>query len=327
MELELFHELGIEFISTGKFLDPKHPRMDSLAAPLDINVNGEWFYRVNKLNPKQQIWKTPILTQDFVDKFDAVYVAHCGPNTRYLASVWEFIKKKPVIYRTYGLQSPDQELFCQKAKRDNKRFYLIRFSEKEKAIKNYAGIDAAIFPYVDENLYNNWNGSDKSVLTFQNWFTDRYKMDHYDIYDSVISNFKHYTHGIHAPNGVVKPEKQKELYRNSRIYFSLGSRPSPITINVFEAMITGMPVITWGYKYGATPGLNMYQIPEIIDNYDSGLCTDDPVEMKYFINRCLTDDNFAKKISCNARTKAINTFGKQVIKEKWFNFFKEKGLL
>lgn len=326
MELELFNELGITFFSTGKFMDPRKPRMNCLSDPLDIDQSPE-VTRFLQLNPKQAIWQVPKIDQNFADRFDVVMVGHCGPAKNYLNRLWPVIKNKIVIYRSYGLQDETQELFFRQCKRENSRFYLVRFSENEKIIKNYSGIDAAILPWIDEERYSGWTGVEPKVFTCQNWWESRYHMDNYSLYEDIVAPFDHLICGIQAPGGLLTPSAQREQFRNSRVYFSLGTRPSPITINAFEAMMTGAPIVTWAHKYGATPGLDMYQMPALIENYVSGLCSDSPAELQSFIRRCIEDGEYAATIGAAARAAALKTFSKAAIKPLWETFFKDKGML
>lgn len=324
-ELDLFNELGIDVLSTGKFLDKRKPRFDSLAPPLDIDTNQKLAQRFGLLNPRQKIWQTPTLIKDFVDNFDIVYCATVGPNKNYLQQVWPHIKHKPVIYRTYGLQTPAEERFMRDCGHENKAFYTVRFSDKERHISGFSGADFTIYPYINEDEFSNYTGEKKQVFTAQNWYRSRYRFEPYNIYEDIVKSYNPILCGIDTPWGAVSRETQMELFRTSRVYFALGTKPSPITINLFQALMTGMPVVTWGYGFGSGVP-KMYEIPEIIENYTSGLCSDDPREIKAFIKTCFNDLDYARKIGANGREVAIKTFGRKAIKIKWQEVFKTIGI-
>lgn len=329
LTMQILHDLGIRSFCTGKYLDPSNPRFDSLAEPLDIGNFPNLINEFNKLNPRQGKWKKPRLSPAFVNSFDFVITQHCGPITDYIQGMWEQIKHKPVIHMTYGLETPAQEEFCRQQKAKGAKLYMLRFSEKESCIQNYAGCDGAILPWIDEEAYQNWNGNNKTCVTFQNWYGSRrkYEFAAYATHDRVLSNFDHAIHGIDTPGGLVSPKYQKQLYENSRVYFGLGTVPSPITINIFEALMTGMPVVTWGYKYGQNPSIPQYQMPEIITNYENGLCSDDEAEITAFIQRCMDDHDYAKVIGTNARLLALKTFSRSVAKLEWQKFLTRVGIL
>lgn len=319
-ELKLFHEMGIEVMSTGNYLFPNAPRFGTQRPAINI-PECPMAAKFHAVNRNQKCWSAPILPKEIVDYFDIVYVAHCSPNHHYLRLVWSAIRHKKVLYRTYGLELQHQEDVLAQCKREG-QVYSVRFSAKEEAIPGYAGTDFAILPYVDEDEYKDWNGSTLTPLSFQNWFRTRYKLDNYSVVEPVLRKYNTRVHGLMSPLGPVSFEQQKELYRNARVYWGYGSRPSPIVLNIFEAMLTGCPVVTWGHQYGnGTPP--MYQMPEIIENWKNGLCTDDMNEVDKFISKCLNDEDFARMISTNARIKALNTFSKAYIKPQWENLFEK----
>lgn len=238
MTIEILNDLGIKTFCTGKFMDPQSPRFDALAAPLNIPSNPALIREFTLMNRRQGQWHAPKLTPEFVRHFDFVITQHCGPHQAYLQSVWPRIRHLPVIHMTYGLQLPQQELFCKEQREQGAKLYMLRFSEKESCIQNYAGTDAAILPWIDENLYKDWNGRIKQIYTAQNWYQSRRRFEAYAQYEDIVRPYNPRLYGIATPQGTVTPEIQKALYRDSRMYFALGSKPSPVTINIFEAVIT-----------------------------------------------------------------------------------------
>lgn len=334
-ELSLFSELGIDWFSTGLYLNPENPSLEHAPRkPINKKAQLDLINYFLSFNPNYKIYDVPILKKDFVDQFDIVLVSHCCPTQLApLQRNWDVIKHKPVIWRTYTQQSSALEAAIQRYR--NEGLKLVRISPRERTIPYYAGDDAIIRGHLDENEYYGWTGEDQTVLTFNNFFMKRHIHSNTDIYLRIKHQMAPINFELYGCNNEDAPmclgelswEQVKEKYRKSRVYFALGSKPASLTYNLLEAMLTGAPVVTWGPELGNLRQIrdwaNTYEVPEIIVNGENGFCFDNEKEIKAHIRLLLHDDKLANKISINARKTIIAMFSKEKIKNDWAAFLND----
>lgn len=345
-DLTLFTELGIDWFSTGIYLDPKNP--DSINKRRAINKTAnqeliEEFLSINNnricdkhLNPNAKIF----LTKGFVDKFDLVIV---DKFFYYLTDNWQALKHKNVFWRTFFYSSLQDEQQAIALRREGLR--IIRMYDQETKMQGNCPSDYVLPNYVDGEEYKDWNGNKLQTLTFQNDFYARfYSMDAktgnprfggYHLYLQLIKTFPQLNWIFHGYNnrtdfckGVVDWETQKQLYKDSRVYFSLGSKPGPYTYSFLEAVATGIPTINFGMGlgdcYDSKREQNSYILPSIIENGIDGYVSDNPQELVSFIIELYNNKTLADSISKKARNKFLSLFGKQIAKQKWEDFFKKE---
>lgn len=336
-ELSLFTEMNIDWFSTGLYLNPYNPSLEHAPRrPINKKYDESLAQNFLSFNKNYAIYKVPILEKKFVEQFDVVLISHCSPTQLAPLQVnWQNIKHKVVIWRTYTQQTSAIELETQKYR--NLGIKLIRISPKERTIPCYAGDDAIIRGYVDDKEYANWNGNDKIVLTFNNFFNKRTTHSNTNIYMNIRNRMKQVPFELYGCNnqdcnislGELKWNEVKEKYRSARVYFALGSKPASLTYNLVEAMMTGSPVVTWGSILGNTRQIrdwrNTYEVPEIIVNGVNGFCSDNEHELESYIRQLFKDDLLASKISYESRKTALSIFGKDKIKNDWKVFFKSLG--
>lgn len=329
-DLSLFSELGIDWFSTGLYINPQKPitehtnlQRKAINKNPDLNLIEE-FNKINNFNKKQN--GPTLVNKSFVDKFDVVLVNHICPWPYSLIANWEAIKHKPVIWRTYGQQQPEIELEIQKIRNKIK---IVRGSKFEEKIKNCSISDYIIRVYIDENKFNNWSGDLKHVLTFNNYFYKRRWVSNTDCYFYVIGGLPHKLYGGNSDNhpfvsGFLNPEDQVKAYRSANVYFSLGTKPSSLTYNFLEAMMVGCPCITWGPELGNARGTyydGTYEQSSLIENGVNGFWSDDLNKLRQYIQTLLTDKGLASEISKNARASMLKEFSKEKVKDSWKTLF------
>lgn len=341
-ELNIFNELGIDWFSTGLYIDPQNPikhytqsngkKTNTITrATIDKIVDPYLLEQFKKLNPAHEMYKPTFLNKEFIDNFDIIFVSYCAPYPYFLNDNWDKIRNKIVIWRTFAQQAPRIEHNSQQFREDGLK--IVRISPREKTILGYIGEDAIIREYVDENEYDNWNGRDKKVLTFNSDFGQRTLSSNTNIYmdirnKMISTNFELYGCGnddVSISLGLLSWKQQQEQYRNARVYFALGTKPSTTTYNFLEPLMTGCPIITWGPVYGNAINIpawkNLYEVPDIIKNGVNGFSSDNTSEIESYIDLLMNDDKLANSISINARQTAIEMFSKKNTKKDWNNFF------
>ncbi len=339
-DLTIFSDLGIDWFSTGVYLNPQQPHKVNMRCPFNKEPNIDLINEWQALNP--QTWFIPRthnvnFTKHFIDKFDVIFIS----NFAFYLNHWDVFKHKPVIYRTYDGHDPTNEKNISLLK--NEGLKIVRLFEFETRIPFITKEDAVIGNFVDSNIYKNWNGLEECVLSFNNDFASRVKIllsnntlmfQGYPLYYEIQKQFKCKYYGFdHTPNcstnfslGGIEWEAQKNEYRNNRVYFSLGSKPGPYTYNFLEALMTGIPTISFGHKLGDYNHpwyMGSYEVPEIIENGVNGFYSDNIEELKEYIHILLENFEFAKIISENSRKLAIKKFDKPQIIEKWKNFLEK----
>lgn len=108
--------------------------------------------------------------------------------------------------------------------------------------------------------------------------------------------------------GMVSHKKLMDLYCHARAYFN----PGPIIgISVAEAMIAGLPVVTFrpiNLKDLIVDGINGF----VVDTVDGAVMR---------INRLLDDPDLAFRMGCAARKSAMEVFGLKKFVDRWNGLF------
>lgn len=327
-DLSLFTEMGIQCFSTGIYADVHSPSLLASwrkSSVPNMNIDTESLNIFNRDNPTYHRsligYNRPRLnlSKDLVGRFDVVI---CNSFTHYVQDNWNSLKDTPTIWRTYGDSSPQQELEMNSLVLQGLK--VVRGTSNELDKPN-ACEGSVISCHIDEDWYNGWTGEDSVVLSFQNAFHIRRLEAMGQAYLRIRNKSKAVfeLYGDH-PHPMVKGflnfEDQLKAYQRSRVYFSIGSHPAPITYNFMEAMTTGMPVVTFGYKIGKAPkdGVpSYYQVPEFIENGITGFYSDNEDELREIIEDLLENQVLREDVSKAARKSAISMWGKETIKEKW----------
>ena len=132
---------------------------------------------------------------------------------------------------------------------------------------------------------DSWRGNDLSVVGL-------------DLWERLCTRFpgKTYHHDGHK-NGYKTPREMAKLFSESRIFvnfdrpYGLGERP--LTLAFTEALSAGLPVAA-----RSVPGLSYHQYIDA-----NGICSNDFETICSFIERCLTDLEFARR--CSVRSREI----------------------
>lgn len=321
-DLRLFTSLGVDWFSTGYYKNPQEVSFpqECMYSPMEVEPNTARLEEFNKLNPNHAPLQPINLTTKFVDEFDLVILVNCCPLPNELNRLWEFIKHKPVIVRTYGQQGGHFETVLTQAVKAGK-VTTVRVGKSESKIPNFAGSDFEVLGYIDSEKFSGWQGFGNEVLTFNNYFNKRAYHSNTPLYRRVVKNFNSSLYGMNNEGvdickGVATEEQQLELYKNCGVYFSLGSKPALLTYSLQEAMTVGCPVVTFGPKLGnGNPPL--YEVPTLFKNGIDLFLGDSEEELVYYINLLLTNEVLAKKVSSAARQVALDLWSFDKVKSQW----------
>jgi len=312
-ELKLLEEMGHEYFSLGSYIDPQRP-VDPIRPALNTKV------REHLLHQAPERSKLP---KEFVDQFDVVIVMHVP---EWITENWGVLKGKNVIWRTIGqsTQAIEKKLFqCRQ-----EGLKVVRYSPREINIVDNIGCDAVIRFYKDPMEFGQWNGLSKQVITFAQNMRHRGEFCNWELYTKVVQNLPAKLYGPNNENadnlngGFLTYEEMKQKYKDGSVYFYTGTQPASYTLNFIESLMTGIPVVAIGPKYGNSLNIagDLYEIPDLIHNGVNGYWSDSVEELQGYITKLLENPLLAKKIGDAGRITALELFGKDRIKAQWNAF-------
>lgn len=322
-ELLLLQELGHDVFSfQGAYMQPEgHLTLKRPGIP-GMVYHEEW--------AKESLTyaKTKI-PQAFIDQFDVIIVMH-DPNI--ISENWDRMKHKKVIWRTIGQSTATVENQIRKMRYEGLR--IIRMSSMEKNIIGYVGEDIIIHFYKDPLEWNEWNGNTKRVINFTQTILGRGTFCHYDAISRIMQGFPSLIYGSGNSNlggldgGELSYDLMKGALRDSRVFVYGGTWPSPYTLSIQEAMMTGIPVVAIGQhlaediQVAQQDNYHYYELPHIIENGKNGYISDDINELRDYVHNLLEDQELAKQIGEQGRKTAIRLWNKEPIKQAWSDFLK-----
>lgn len=328
-ELSIFSDLGFEVFSVGFYLNPTTPTRKA-RPPLSIQVNAELKSLFEELHPDYTPVSPIKLHPDFLNKFDIVVNAHYLEN---LELNWGHLKDKLVIRRTITQGNDGYEARF-KPFRDW-GLKVVRFSPKEVSLKSFNGADAVIRVGIDPELFKGWKGISPEVLTIQTSMRRNSLNTQFDLYNFVTQPFNRTLIGFgneDVPWALrdVDDRLIQQKRQECRVYYSSCTKPGAYAYTFAEALMTGCPVVTLGPKLGNFDDDfhgRFFEQHEILDTLPgSGLWSDNPAELKDFIQQFMDNEALAAKTSKLARELALKVYSKDVAKEAWRRFFESEGV-
>lgn len=317
-ELQLFTDMGYDVFSCGAYRHPEGhydlPRPGIDGAFYHKDLDDIWAANPNKndLDPRLVEW------------CDVVVVMH-SPHA--IVENWERIKHKPVVFRSIGQSVPNIERKLAHCRAEGLK--IVRYSPKEESLGGFIGSDAMIRFYKDPAVYCDWNGKDKSVVTFAQSLKGRRDFCHYDEVIKVIEAFDGRVYGPGNEDlgqfngGKVPYERQVSLLQDSRVMVYGGTWPAPYTLSFIEALMTGTPIVAISKRLAHLPQyehIDFYEVDELLAEI-SGIVCETVEDMVMQAHKLLEDDEHAQAISKRQRELAIRTFGKETITAQWRDFF------
>lgn len=324
-ELSILTELGHDAFSfQGAYMHPEgHPTLKRPGIP-------GMTYHPELAEEAVKYAKTKI-PQEFFDRFDVIIVMH-DPNI--IVENWDRMKHKTVIWRSIGQSTTYVENMIRKMRYEGMK--IIRMSPLEENIVGYTGSDALIRFYKDPEEWKEWNGETVRAINFTQTLKGRRVFCHHDSILQIMEGFPSLIYGsgntdLGALDGGELPyDLMKGALRDNRVFVYGGTWPSPYTLALEEAMMTGIPIVAIGRalaeelpEVAINDRYHYYELENIIENGKNGFISDNINELRQHVDELLQDYDLAKRISEQGRKTAIRLFGKEKIKSEWENFFKE----
>jgi len=316
-ELKLFTDLGIDWFSLGSYVVPTKP-VDSIRPPIRYYPD-EWL--THNTPPRDNIPK------EFLDKFDTIVVMHV-PG--WIVQNWDKFKDKRVVWRTIGQSTPTIERRMLDYRQ--KGLQIVRYSPREANLEPTAGCDALIRFYKDPSEFGHWVGAGNEVITFAQDMKHRGEFCNYEAFLSITQGFTARIYGPKNENaeglngGFLTYEQMQQKMRDARVYIYTGTQPASYTLNLIEAMMTGVPIVAIGpllaNSLNMRNGINadLYEIPDIITNGVNGFWSDNINELRERVAYLLSDVKAARRIGEMGRQRAIELFDKDNVQLKWKEF-------
>jgi hypothetical protein len=322
LELSLFTEMGIECFSMGAYINPEgnpalpRPAIQGMKRHPELE---KFAYEFPKTN----------LPQELIDWADVVMVMN---TPEWITENWGKIKGKKVIWRSIGQSLTNIENQLRPMRYEGMK--IVRMSPMEKNIPLNLGEDAMIRFHDDPNDLLNWNGGTVRAMNMTQSLRARGGFCHYDDIMQIISSFPHLIYGSGNDNlgpangGELPYDLLKGALRDNRAFVYGGTWPSPYTLSLIEAMMTGIPVVSIGPKLAeeltcVSPNdrYHFFEVPEFIKDGVNGFISDDITELRKDLDLLLTDSVLSEEMGKAGRDTAIKLFSKDVAKEAWKNFF------
>lgn len=317
-ECMLLTELGYEVHCNGAYRDPRGaytlPRPGIPGMKFDQS-----FFDMTAIHPKTN------LPPEMIDPYDLIIVMS-GENEGVLINNWDRIKHKRVIWRSIGQSTSSTERLIGRMKKEG--LEVVRYSPLESNIPEYAGADAMIRFYKDEQELYGWNGKHKRPFNLSQSLKSRSRFCHFDLIMSSIVGFTDalvYGTGnndLGAFNGgEITYEKVKELMRDSRVFVYGGTWPAQYTLSFIEAAMIGIPIVAFSEKAVQDSGVeafDFFEVPKIMrESGLSELVCEDPSQAREQIHKLILNDAYAEEISIKTRAMALKHFSKAVIAPQW----------
>lgn len=309
-ELKLFEELGIDYFSLGSYVVPTSP-VDSIRPPLK-SFPSNWVK--GNAPPRDNI------PQEFINQFDTIMIMHMP---EWIEENWDKFRGKRVIWRTIGQSTPNIEARMQQYRA--KGLEIVRYSPREANLEPTAGCDRIIRFYKDEREFGHWTGASNEVITFAQDMKHRGEFCNYEAFTEIVKGFNAHVYGPKNEGseilngGFMQYHELQQKMRDARAYIYTGTQPASYVLNLIEAMMTGIPVVALGPEHGNSlnPEKNLYEIPDIIQSGVNGFISDDIPQLRRWVQMLIDDVKLARRIGDMGRQRAIELFGKEVIKQRW----------
>ena len=105
-------------------------------------------------------------------------------------------------------------------------------------------------------------------------------------------------------------EHLRQIYHTARIFYNTSTH-SPVPTSLMEAMACGCAVVSTA----------TCMIPEIIEHGVNGMISNDPKELKSFLQQLMSDEDMAKELGENAQRTIQEKFNLNYFADKWNSLF------
>lgn len=318
-EVKLLTELGHDVFSVGAYSDPKgHP---TLPRPGIEGMKHRPFYQKLASSVVSKGYDIP---QPLINWADTIIFMHMDTALR---KNLHKMKGKRVIYRSIGQTTPANEQLLAGLRKDGVE--LLRYSIMESNIPDYAGADNCIYFYKDPDEFHHWHGSTRAALNITQSFIERTEHTRSTHIMLAAATIPLHVYGIGNEekqidsttiSGEIDYQDLLVALSSYRAYIYGGTWPAPYTLSFIEAMMAGIPILALtgaiANQLNGTTHFRTYEPDLFIHNGVNGFIGS-PIELNEKLRLLMHDKELAHEIGQEGREYAIDTFGKEVIAQKW----------
>lgn len=325
-EVRLLKDLGHEVFSVGGYCDPRKPH-NNMRPPLNFDADPmvlSMFYHMCHQNflkgiPEGDCGKH--FTKEFIDNFDCIIVVH---RMDWIKLNWDLFKSKLVILRTIGQNTSineDSLKYC-----IDKGVKIVRYSPKERQLKNYAGEDIVLRFFKYNSDFKKRDVVNKNAMTFGQSVKFREKFCFGDCMEMVSKQVPYKLYGpenqlYNFNGGFLSYDEQIQMLSNTSVYFYTGTYPAQYTLNFIEAMLSGIPIVSIGTEITEDfcepfP----FEVPDILSTVYSDLCFNNINQISNRLNELIQNEKLNGIISEKQLKVAYDLFSVERNKFDWNDF-------
>lgn len=329
-QVALLSSLGYDVFSLGGYIDPLHPH-DPKRPPLpgaprhpELQAVVDGLGMPDNIGAAARHIPTPIL--DWLGDDGIIIVHHYAEERLY--PQWPHLRLwrrghpgRRIIRRTVGQSVSGNEWACREYRADG--LEIVRYSPKERAIPGYAGEDAIIRFYVDDEAYSGWTGEAAVIGNVTQHLVRRHPWTNAEFALDAVADLPAEFAGPGSEDGPVSGvgelswEAMRAYLRRIRAYIYTGTQPASYTLGLLEAMMTGVPVVSIGpawmgqFEYG----------PDLFEGHElASAWSDDPDVARAMLAAFLADADLAREASARMRERALMLFNRRTVGEQWARF-------
>lgn len=312
-EVKLLHELGHDVFAMDSYRNPASP-IDPKRPPIEGMEYHEYLDRLVSQSSREN------LHEELIDWADIIIWMHMP---QWVMANWGRVKHKKNIFRSIGQSSPTVESMLAVMRIEGLK--VVRYSPAEQRILGYVGEDAVIRFYKDPEEFNGYTGEIPKVVTMAQSMKLREPSCNYKTFMESTDGFDRTIYGpgnedTGLDGGRLSYDELKEQYRKNQVYFYTGTYPASYTLNFIEAFMTGIPIVAIGRQLANIDVIDTYEVDTIIENGVSGYVGNNISELRQYVKMLMEDKEACKRIGAGGRKRAIELFGKNTIKQQWYDF-------
>ncbi|MDC7786329.1 hypothetical protein PQJ75_13325 [Rhodoplanes sp. TEM] len=317
-DLRLFKALGHTAFSTGPF---GRPGFASALRGAEHDLGSPEHHDAFVRQPPAFHGGIPILAPAFLDRFDVI-VANQDP--RFVTHNAAALAGRHVIWRTVGQARRLTERSVWKAGRD---LFVVRCSNREAQMPGFLPTDAVV-PFAKHPAdHGPWAGAGGRILTFFNTIGRGDAIPGDADYAAIVAGFDADLYGpgndgLSAARGFAPPDLQAALFRRCGAYLYVHSELACYTLNLIEALMSGVPVVAPSARFVARRARDAnwharrYEVPEILAG-GAGLLYDSVEEARLQLRAVLDGTIDIAAMSARARARAVALFSADRIAPLW----------
>lgn len=324
-DLRMFTDSGHIVFSLGTFSDPTQI-VYKFRNPRPEYFNLQLWEQFNKMGCDLVAKR---VTFEFCKLFDVIIVTHYA---EWIEQNIEAFGDVPVIMRPVGQSKLSVEM---KYKKFGDRINIVRYSDAELYISQFAKTDAVIYFGKNMDEVDEWKG-DSDGVTFHNDFLGRKAIacPSLDMWRDFASRvpcqlYGANNEGIQEAKGVAPPDDMAKIQQNARFYFYIYTIRPSYTLSLIEAMLYGVPVLapsaslvaaTAYYDEDDAWTTERYEVPSFLSG-GAGIIYGNVNEAVQEATRLRDDKEYAQSISYRGRINIRAKCNSNKIRQEWDDFF------